>query len=36
MPEDSATVEVSDFNPTALNSYALSERRISIGIRARF
>lgn len=36
IPEDSATVEVSDFNPTALNSYALSERRISIGISARF
>jgi len=36
MPEDSATVEVSNFNPTALNSYALSERRFSIGIRARF
>ncbi len=35
-PEDSATVEISDFNPTAVNSYALSERRFSIGVRARF
>lgn len=36
MPEDSATVEISNFNPTAVNSYALSERRFTIGIRARF
>ncbi len=36
IPEDSATVEISNFNPTALNSYALSERRFSIGLRARF
>ncbi len=36
IPEDSATVEFSNFNPTALNSYALSERRFSIGLRARF
>jgi iron complex outermembrane receptor protein len=36
IPEDSATVEISNFNPTAVNSYALSERRLSIGIRARF
>lgn len=36
IPEDAATVEVSNFNPTAINSYALSERRFSIGIRARF
>lgn len=36
IPKDSATVEISDFNPTALNSYALSERRYSIGLRAKF
>lgn len=36
IPKDSATVEISNFNPTALNSYALSERRFSIGIRAKF
>jgi iron complex outermembrane recepter protein len=36
IPKDSATVEVSNFNPTALNSYALSERRFSLGIRAKF
>lgn len=36
IPEDSATVEISNFNPTAVNSYALSERRFSIGVRARF
>ena len=36
IPEDSATVEISNFNPTALNSYALSERRFSIGVRAKF
>lgn len=35
-PEDSATVEISNFNPTALNSYALSERRFTIGLRAKF
>jgi iron complex outermembrane receptor protein len=36
MPRQSATVEVSNFNPIALNSYALSERRLSIGVRAKF
>ncbi|WP_435417018.1 TonB-dependent receptor [Parerythrobacter aurantius] len=36
IPEDSATVEISNFNPTALNSYALSERRLSVGVRAKF
>lgn len=36
IPEDSATVEISNFNPTALNSYALSERRFSVGLRAKF
>lgn len=36
LPEDSATVEYSQFGPLALNSYALAERRYSIGIRARF
>ena len=36
IPEDSATVEISNFNATAINSYALPERRFSIGVRARF
>jgi iron complex outermembrane recepter protein len=36
IPKDSATVEISNFNPRALNSYALSERRFSFGIRAKF
>ena len=36
MPEDSATIEYSGIGPVALNSYALSERRYSIGISARF
>lgn len=36
LPRDSATVEITNFNPVALNSYALSERRLSIGVRARF
>ena len=36
IPEDSATVEISNFNPVAINSYALSERRFSIGLRAKF
>lgn len=36
LPRESATVEVSNFNPTAINSYALSERRLSIGVRAKF
>lgn len=36
LPRESATVEISNFNPTALNSFALSERRLSIGVRAKF
>jgi iron complex outermembrane recepter protein len=36
VPEDAATVEISDFNPSAINSYALSESRYTIGIRAKF
>jgi iron complex outermembrane recepter protein len=36
LPEKSATVEFSNFNPTALNSYALSERRFSVGLRYKF
>jgi iron complex outermembrane receptor protein len=36
IPKDSATVEISNFNPTALNSYALSERRFSFGVRTKF
>jgi iron complex outermembrane receptor protein len=36
MPKKSATVEISNFNGTALNSYALSERRFSVGLRAKF
>lgn len=36
LPRQSATVEISNFNPVALNSYALSERRLSIGVRAKF
>jgi iron complex outermembrane receptor protein len=36
MPKDSATVEYSDIGPIALNSYALSERRFSIGVSAKF
>jgi iron complex outermembrane recepter protein len=36
LPKESATVEFSNFNPDALNSYALSERRFSVGIRAKF
>ena len=35
IPKDSATVEISNFNPTALNSYALSERRFSVGLRIK-
>ncbi len=35
MPKKSATSEYS-VNPTALNSYALSERRFSAGLRAKF
>jgi iron complex outermembrane recepter protein len=36
IPKDSATVEISNFNKTALNSYALSERRYSLGLRVKF
>ena len=36
IPEDSATVEYSGIGPVALNSYALSERRFSIGVSAKF
>ncbi len=36
IPKDSATVEISNFNPDALNSYALSERRFSVGLRVKF
>ena len=36
MPDDSATIEYSAIGPVALNSYALSERRYSIGISAKF
>jgi iron complex outermembrane receptor protein len=36
IPEDAATVEVSNFNETAINSYALSETRYTFGIRAKF
>ena len=35
-PKKSATVEFSQMGPLALNSYALSERRFSIGARAKF
>lgn len=35
-PEDSATVEISNFQRNAINSYALSERRFTVGIRAKF
>jgi iron complex outermembrane recepter protein len=35
-PEDSATVEISNFNQQAINSYALSETRYTIGVRAKF
>jgi iron complex outermembrane receptor protein len=35
LPKDSATVEISNFNPVALNSYALSERRLSVGVRLK-
>lgn len=35
-PEDSATLEYSSAGPVAMNSYALSERRYSIGVSARF
>ncbi|WP_343520978.1 TonB-dependent receptor [Sphingomonas sp.] len=36
IPDDSATIEYSAAGPVALNSYALSERRYSIGVRAKF
>lgn len=36
LPKKSATSEYSNFNTTALNSYALSERRFSVGVRAKF
>jgi iron complex outermembrane receptor protein len=35
-PEASATHEYSNFNAEALNSYALSERRYSMGVRVKF
>ncbi len=35
-PSNSATIEYSQIGPVALNSYALSERRYSIGIRGKF
>ena len=36
MPKDSATIEYSQISAVALNSYALSERRFSLGFRAKF
>jgi iron complex outermembrane recepter protein len=36
MPKKSATVEFSQIAPVALNSYALSERRFSLGLRGKF
>ena len=36
LPKKSATTEYSNFNTTALNNYALSERRFSVGVRAKF
>ena len=36
IPKDSATIEYSQVGAVALNSYALSERRFSIGFRAKF
>lgn len=35
-PKQSATVEFSDIGAVALNSYALSETRYSVGLRAKF
>ena len=35
LPKESAAVEISNFTDTALNSYALSERRFTFGIRAK-
>ena len=34
-PKESATVEYSGFNSTALNSYSLSERRYTVGVRVK-
>jgi iron complex outermembrane receptor protein len=36
LPRESATVEYSLIGPVALNSYALSERRYTVGVRAKF
>jgi iron complex outermembrane recepter protein len=36
IPEDAATVEISNFNEQAINSYALSETRYTFGVRAKF
>jgi iron complex outermembrane recepter protein len=36
MPKKAATIERSGVNPTAINSYALSERRFSAGLRVKF
>lgn len=36
LPKKSATSEYSNFDETALNSYAISERRFSLGLRAKF
>lgn len=36
VPDDSATFEYSGQNPVALNSYALAERRFTIGVNAKF
>ncbi|WP_296679433.1 TonB-dependent receptor [Novosphingobium sp.] len=36
MPEQSATREISNFTPNAINSYALSERRFSVGLRVKY
>ena len=36
MPKSSATQEYSNFDRDQINSYALSERRYSIGVRAKF
>ncbi len=36
IPKDSATTEYSSIGPVALNSYALSERRFTAGVRVKF
>ncbi|MFM9827580.1 MAG: hypothetical protein ACKVOB_02395 [Sphingomonas sp.] len=36
LPVNSAKVEFSQIGPVALNGYALSERRFSLGVRAKF